>query len=116
MNEPVELTILMPCLNEAETLARCIEKAKLGIEKAGVCGEIIVADNGSTDGSLEIAAREGVGKHHLERGFGSRWGFCNAKPHDHRLVTTKHAPKNFNRPLLPPGTLNYHAGVLHGDG
>jgi glycosyltransferase involved in cell wall biosynthesis len=60
MNEPVELTILMPCLNEAETLARCIEKAKIGIQKSGVRGEIVIADNGSTDGSQAIAEKSGV--------------------------------------------------------
>jgi glycosyltransferase involved in cell wall biosynthesis len=60
MSEPVELTILMPCLNEAETLARCIEKAKIGIQKAGVHGEIVIADNGSTDGSQVIAEKSGV--------------------------------------------------------
>ena len=60
MSEPVELTILMPCLNEAETLARCIEKAKRGIHRAGVRGEILIADNGSTDDSQAIAERAGV--------------------------------------------------------
>jgi len=57
---PVELTILMPCLNEAETLARCIETARIGIQRAGVRGEIIVADNGSTDGSPAIAGKLGA--------------------------------------------------------
>ena len=56
----MELTILMPCLNEAETLARCIESARLGIQRAGVRGEIIVADNGSTDGSPAIAEKLGA--------------------------------------------------------
>ena len=60
MSEPVELTILMPCLNEAETLARCIEKAKLGLQRSGVRGEIVIADNGSTDGSQAIAEKAGV--------------------------------------------------------
>ena len=60
MSQPVELTILMPCLNEAETLARCIEKAKRGIERAGVAGEILIADNGSTDGSPAIAEKLGA--------------------------------------------------------
>lgn len=60
MQSIVELSIVMPCLNEAETLARCIEKARNGIERAGVCGEIIVADNGSTDGSQEIAQKLGA--------------------------------------------------------
>jgi glycosyltransferase involved in cell wall biosynthesis len=60
MPEPVQLTILMPCLNEAETLARCIEKAKLGLQRSGVRGEILIADNGSTDGSQAIAEKAGV--------------------------------------------------------
>jgi len=50
----------MPCLNEAETIARCVEKAKRGIERAGVPGEILIADNGSTDGSQAIAEKLGA--------------------------------------------------------
>ena len=50
----------MPCLNEAETLARCIAKARTGLAQAGVRGEIVVADNGSTDGSRELAAQHGA--------------------------------------------------------
>jgi glycosyltransferase involved in cell wall biosynthesis len=50
-----ELSILMPCLNEARTLGACIKKAQLFLKQHGVSGEIIVADNGSTDGSVEIA-------------------------------------------------------------
>jgi len=60
MAEPVELTVVMPCLNEAETLATCIKKAQLGIERARVRGEIVVADNGSTDGSTDIAEQLGA--------------------------------------------------------
>jgi len=72
MPEPVDLTILMPCLNEAETLARCIEKAKAGIQKAGVPAEILIADNGSTDGSQAIAERLGARVAAIsEKGYGS---------------------------------------------
>ena len=60
MSAPIELTIVMPCLNEAETLARCIEKAQRGFAQAGVVGEVLIADNGSTDGSIEIAERLGA--------------------------------------------------------
>lgn len=60
MNGPIELTILMPCLNEAETIARCIEKAKIGLQRSGVPGEILIADNGSTDGSQAIAEKLGA--------------------------------------------------------
>jgi glycosyltransferase involved in cell wall biosynthesis len=72
VSQSVELTILMPCLNEAETLARCIEKAKLGIQKSGVRGEILIADNGSTDGSQMIAEKLGARVVAVkEKGYGS---------------------------------------------
>lgn len=57
---PLELTILMPCLNEAETLANCIRKALGFLAAQGVDGEVLIADNGSTDGSREIAIAEGA--------------------------------------------------------
>lgn len=56
----MELTILMPCLNEAETLAVCIRKAKTFLEENQIDGEVLVSDNGSSDGSAGIAEREGA--------------------------------------------------------
>jgi glycosyltransferase involved in cell wall biosynthesis len=56
----VELTILMPCLNEAETLAVCVQKARGFLERSGISGEILIADNGSTDGSQLIAEDNGA--------------------------------------------------------
>jgi glycosyltransferase involved in cell wall biosynthesis len=68
----VELSIIMPCLNEGETLARCIQTARLGIQRAGVHGEIVVADNGSTDGSPAIAEKSGARVVPVtEKGYGS---------------------------------------------
>ncbi|WP_198672378.1 glycosyltransferase family 2 protein [Pseudogemmobacter bohemicus] len=55
-----ELTILMPCLNEAETLATCITKAQDYLRRSGIQGEVVIADNGSTDGSQEIAENLGA--------------------------------------------------------
>lgn len=57
---PLELSIVMPCLNEAEALPFCITKAQQFLREHGICGEIIVADNGSTDGSQTLAAKMGV--------------------------------------------------------
>ncbi len=56
----VELSIVMPCLNEVETLATCIQKARLAIDRLGLKAEIVVADNGSTDGSQELARELGA--------------------------------------------------------
>ncbi len=67
-----ELTILMPCLNEAETLAACIGKAQAYLARSGVAGEVVVADNGSTDGSQAIAEALGARVEHVAaRGYGS---------------------------------------------
>jgi len=56
----VELTILMPCLDEAATVGICVQKARGFLQRSGVEGEVLVADNGSTDGSREIASRAGA--------------------------------------------------------
>lgn len=55
-----EVSVVMPCLNEAETLAKCIEKAQRSFREHGIHGEVVIADNGSTDGSQELATRLGA--------------------------------------------------------
>jgi glycosyltransferase involved in cell wall biosynthesis len=60
LKNPIDLSIVMPCLNEAETLAICIHKAQAALSASGLEGEVVIADNGSTDGSQEIALREGA--------------------------------------------------------
>lgn len=68
----MQLTILMPCLNEAETLARCIEKANSWIRHSGIRAEVLIADNGSTDGSQAIAKSLGARVVAVaQRGYGS---------------------------------------------
>jgi glycosyltransferase involved in cell wall biosynthesis len=70
--EGLEVTIVMPCLNEADTLATCIEKAHQALRKAGIAGEVVIADNGSTDGSPEIARAHGARVVHVAaRGYGN---------------------------------------------
>ena len=72
MNEQFKLSIVMPCLNESETLAICIEKAQKFISTHSIAGEIVIADNGSTDGSQEIAKRAGARIVHVEqKGYGN---------------------------------------------
>ena len=68
----IEVSVVLPCLNEHETVGICVAKAKATIEAAGLRGEVIVADNGSTDGSIELAQSAGARVVHVEqRGYGN---------------------------------------------
>ncbi len=68
----LELSIIMPCLNEAETLATCIEKAQRYLQEYQITGEVLIADNGSNDGSQEIATNMGAILVNVkEKGYGS---------------------------------------------
>lgn len=70
--EDLELTILLPCLNEAETIEICIDKAKSYLVRSGVRGEVLVADNGSTDGSQQLATARGARLVQVrDRGYGA---------------------------------------------
>lgn len=62
----IELSIVMPCLNEADTLATCIEKCNRVIQEHNLSAEVIIADNGSTDGSIEIAQSLGARVVHVK--------------------------------------------------
>jgi glycosyltransferase involved in cell wall biosynthesis len=67
-----EVSVVIPCLNEAETVERCVHKAHAGLSRLGVAGEVIVADNGSDDGSPELAAGAGARVIRVtQRGYGS---------------------------------------------
>lgn len=67
-----ELTILMPCLNEAETVRICVEKARAYLAKSGIQGEVLIADNGSTDGSQQLATDAGARVVPIaQRGYGA---------------------------------------------
>ena len=68
----IEVSVVMPCLNEAETLATCIAKARASLDALGLPGEIIVADNGSSDGSQVIGTEMGARVVPVaEKGYGS---------------------------------------------
>lgn len=70
--DEVELSIVMPCLNESETLATCIRHALTFLADSGIAGEVVIADNGSTDRSREIALAEGARVVEVEeRGYGA---------------------------------------------
>ena len=68
----VDVSVVIPCLNEAKSIASCIDKALKAFRTCEVCGEVVVADNGSTDGSIEIALEHGARLTHVEaRGYGN---------------------------------------------
>src|SRR5688572_4003226 len=68
----LELTLLMPCLDEARTVGACVEQARRFLESHGIAGEVLVADNGSRDGSREVAERAGARMVRIEeRGYGA---------------------------------------------
>src|ERR1700694_3703748 len=71
-SHPVDVSVVIPCLNEANSLAYCVDKAMEAFRKAGLVGEVIVADNGSTDGSIQIAEDRGARVLRVtERGYGA---------------------------------------------
>lgn len=71
-NDPIELSVVMPCLNESKTLKTCIQKALNSFAELNIRGEVVVADNGSSDGSIEIAEQSGARVVHVPvRGYGA---------------------------------------------
>jgi len=78
----VEVSVVIPCLNEANSLGHCVDKAVKAFHVAGLCGEVVVADNGSTDGSIQIAEEHGARVIRVEeRGYGAalRAGIASAR-------------------------------------
>jgi len=82
MSQGVEVSVVIPCLNEANSLGYCVDKAVKAFQAAGLCGEVVVADNGSTDGSIQIAEQHGARVIRVaERGYGAalRAGIAGAR-------------------------------------
>ncbi len=69
---PIEVSVVIPCLNEANSIGYCVEKAMGAFQSAGLRGEVVIGDNGSTDGSIEIAEKLGARVVHAEqKGYGA---------------------------------------------
>ncbi|MEI8293175.1 MAG: glycosyltransferase family 2 protein [bacterium] len=107
----MEVTILMPCLNEAETLAGCIAAARRGLLAAGIEGEILIADNGSTDGSQAIARDLGARVLDVpDRGYGNalRHGMEAAKG---RFLIMGDSDLSYDFGDIKPFVEKLHAGA-----
>ena len=102
MPESCELTVLMPCLDEGETIAACVAKARDYLRRSGVDGEVLVVDNGSSDGSPETAQRTGARViHEARKGYGSalRAGIAAARG---RYVIMGDADNSYDFAALDP--------------
>jgi glycosyltransferase involved in cell wall biosynthesis len=78
----IEVSVVIPCLNEAENIEQCVRRSQAALDEAGIAGEVIVADNDSHDGSAELAAAAGARVvHEPRRGYGSAYlaGFAAAR-------------------------------------
>jgi glycosyltransferase involved in cell wall biosynthesis len=79
---PIEVSVVIPCLNEADNIEECVRRSRAALDEAGIAGEVVVADNDSDDGSAELAASAGAHVvHEPRRGYGSAYlaGFGAAR-------------------------------------
>jgi hypothetical protein len=108
---PIELSIVMPCLNEAETIGICIRKAQRFLAESGISGEIVIADNGSTDGSRQIANAMGARLVAVpERGYGAALQGGIAAAHG-RFVAMGDADDSYDFEGLMPFVESLRAGA-----
>ena len=116
-----ELTVLMPCLNEAETVGICVRKARNYLDTRGIDGEILVADNGSTDGSQKIAAELGAQIGAPVHAFGRQLRIEQERPpvQSHRQTGTHRAGAieagEAVGPRIEVGGFNHHTGAADGN-
>jgi len=111
VSDQLELTILMPCLNEAETLGVCVQKAMSYLKRSGISGEVLIADNGSTDGSQAIAEAGGARVVAVpERGYGAalKGGIAAARG---RYIIMGDADDSYDFENLDPFVAKLRTGV-----
>jgi hypothetical protein len=109
-SEEIEVSVVMPCLDEAQTVGRCVTKALQALERAGVRGEVIVADNGSTDASIAIARDHGSRVVHVAlRGYGRalQAGIAAARG---RYIIMGDADESYDFTILAPFIDRLRAG------
>lgn len=108
--EAVEVSVVMPCLNESESIGECIQRAQEGLREVGARGEIVIADNGSTDGSQDIASSLGARVVDVPRkGYGAALmgGFQAA---DGRFIVMGDADASYDFASLAPFIERLRAG------
>ncbi len=108
--EAIEVSVVIPCLNEANSLGFCIEKARKAFETSGIRGEVIVADNGSTDGSLEVAEQCGARVIRVSaRGYGNalRAGIAAARG---RFIIIGDADDSYDFSAVPQFVAKWREG------
>jgi len=106
----IEVSIVMPCLNEAETIATCIRKAQHSLDDLGIDGEIVIADNGSSDGSQAIARELGARVVNVEtKGYGSaiRGGIAAARG---KYIVVGDADDSYDFAKIEPFITNLRGG------
>lgn len=107
----MELTILMPCLNEARTVARCVAQARDFLVRSGIAGEVVVADNGSTDGSQALAREAGARVVDVpERGYGAALAAGIAAA-EGRFVVMGDSDESYDFSSLDPFLARLRAGA-----
>ncbi|MET7423690.1 glycosyltransferase family 2 protein [Dactylosporangium sp. NPDC005555] len=106
----VEVSVVLPCLNEAETIETCVRKALQGLADLGVTGEVIVSDNGSTDGSPAIAGAAGATVVHAPvRGYGGAL-ICGIEAANGRFVIMGDADDSYDLANLGPFIAHLRSG------
>ena len=110
MKNPPEVSVVLPCLNEAKTVAKCVEKALKTLNDSGLRGEVIVSDNGSSDGSAKLARQAGARVvHETQRGYGSAY-LCGIDAARAPTIIMADADKTYDLREIPRMLAKLHDG------